>query len=165
MNRHALSRRLSVLLSLVLLTMVATPVDAQKTTLPATATAVKREPRWWTGQLRQARELGQKALVAFQNAPTDEGSPIDEAAHQAARDYYVLIRSARYGIDGSLHEDKFHDPLLEVTARKVNEAWQLSRSPVDKASSSMSRQEYLELAVRDLRQSVRLLDQVLILLP
>jgi hypothetical protein len=160
MKRQALA-----LFSLVLLAMAAVPADAQKTTLPASATVVKRDQKWWTGQLRLARELGQKALIAFQNAPTDEGSPIDEAVHQAARDYYVLIRAARYGIEGAVNDDKWHDPVLGLAARKVNEAWHLSRSPVDKASSSMPRQEYLALAVRDLGQSVRLLDLVLITLP
>lgn len=165
MRRRTLSGRLPALLSLVVLAMAATPADAQKTTLPASTTVVKRDQKWWTGQLRIARELGQKALIGFQNAPTDEGSPIDEAVHQAARDYYVMIRAARYGIEGSVNDDKWRDPVLELTSRKVDEAWHLSRSAVDNASSSMPRQEYLALAVRDLHQSVRLLDLVLITLP
>jgi len=164
MKRHTLSKWVPALFSLALLAVATVPAEAQKTTLPASATVVKRDQKWWTGQLRLSRELGQKALVAFQNVP-DDGSPIDESVHQAARDYYVLIRAARYGIEGSVNDDKYHDPLLELTARKVNEAWHLSRSPVDKASSSMPRQEFLTLAVHDLRQSLRLLDLVLITLP
>lgn len=164
MRHQALSRSLTVVLALVLMA-AAVPVHAQKTTVPGSTTVVKREQKWWTGQLRLAREFGRKALIGFQNAPTDDGTPIDEAVHQAARDAYVLIRAARYGIEGAINDDKFHDPMLEITARKINEAWHLCRSPVDKASSSMPRQEYLALAVRDLGQSMRLLDQVLIILP
>ena len=164
MRHQALSRSLTVVLALVLMAAAA-PAHAQKTTVPGSTTVVKREQKWWTGQLRLAREFGRKALIGFQNAPTDDGTPIDEAVHQAARDAYVLIRAARYGIEGAINDDKFHDPMLEITARKINEAWQLCRSPVDKASSSMARQEYLALAVRDLGQSMRLLDQVLIILP
>jgi hypothetical protein len=165
MKQQALSRRLPALFALVLLAVGVGPAEAQKQTLPESATVVKRDQKWWTSQLRLAREYGRKALIGFQNAPTDEGAPIDEAVHQAARDTYVLIRAARYGIEGSVSDDKWHDPLLAITARKVNEAWQLSRYPVDKASSSMARQEYLERAVHDLGQSMRLLDQVLITLP
>jgi len=161
---HALSRRLTALLSLVLVVMAVTPADAQKATLPA-YDVVKREQKWWTSQLRLAREIGQKALIGLQNAPTDDGTPIDESVYQAARDTYVLIRSARAGVVGSFNDDKSHDPVLELTVRRVTDAWHLSRTPVDKAQSSMPRQEYLALAVRDLAQSMRLLDQVLIILP
>ena len=164
MNQHTLSKWIPVLFSLALLAGATVPAEAQKTTLPPSTTVVKRDPKWWTGQLRLARELGQKALIAFQNVP-DDGSPIDESVHQAARDYYVLIRAARYGIEGAVNDDKWHDPLLELASKKVTEAWHLSRSAVDKASSSMPRQEYLALSVTDLRQSLRLLDLVLITLP
>lgn len=164
MTPQTLLRRLLALFALVLLAVTATPAEAQKTTLAPNVLAVKRDQKWWTGQLRVARELGQKALVGFRNAPTDEGSPIDEAV-QAARDYYVMIRAARYGIEGSVSDDKWKDPMLELTSRKVDEAWRLSGMAVDKASSGMPRQEYLELAVRALSQSVRLLDMVLVTLP
>jgi len=165
MTLPALSIRLIALLSLVSLAVVAAPAEAQKTTLPDSTTVVKRDQRWWTGQLRLAREFGRKALIGYQNAPTDEGSPIDPAVHQAARDTYVLMRAAQSGIAGSVRDDKWNDPILEITFRKVTEAWHLARVPVDKASSSMARQEYLELSVGNLTRSMRLLDQVLITLP
>ena len=165
MNQPALSRGLLILLAPVLLALAASPADAQKQTFPETVTAVKRDQKWWTGQLRLAREYGQKALVGLQNAPTDEGSPIDESVHQAARDTYVLIRAAQAGVTGALSDDKWRDPILELTARRVTEAWHLSRTAVDKAQSSLPRQEYLEVSVRDLGRSMRLIDQVLIILP
>lgn len=165
MKQNALLKYLPALLSVALLAVTAAPAHAQKTTLSASTTVVKRDTKWWTGQLRLAREIGQRALIGFQNAPMDEGTPIDEAVYQASRDTYVLIRSARYGIEGAVADDKWHDPLLEITARKVNEAWQLSRSAVDKAQSSMPRQEYLALSVHDLSRAMHLLDQVLITLP
>lgn len=165
MRPHALSRRLIALFSLVLLATATAPAEAQKTTVPDSMTVIKRDQKWWTGQLRLAREFGRKALIGYRDAPIDEGSPIDPAVHQAARDTYVLLRAAQSGIVGSVNDDKWHDPLLEITSRKVTEAWHLARVPVDKASSSMSRPEYLELSVGNLTRSMGLLDQVLITLP
>ena len=165
MKPRSPSWQLTALLSLLLLALMAAPAGAQKTTIPASMTAVKREQAWWVGQLRLAREIGQKTLVGLQHAPTDERTPIDESVYQAARDTYVLIRAAQHGVMEAVRDDKWHDPLLEITAKKVTAAWHLSRSPVDKAQSSMPRQEYLTVAIHDLQQSMRLVDQVLILLP
>ena len=147
------------LLSLALVSAAALPARAQKTTIPSGVTAVKRDQAWWTSQLRLARETGRKALVGLQHAPTD-----DESVLQACRDTYVLVRAARYGVMEAVRDDKTHDPLLQLTMKRVEQAWTLSRTAVDKAGSA-GRQEYLEAAVRDLGQSMRLLDQVLIILP
>lgn len=152
------------LLSLALVAAAAAPARAQKTTIPSGVTAVKRDQAWWTSQLRLARETGRKALVGLQHAPTDDGTPIDESVLQACRDTYVLVRAARYGVMEAVRDDKTHDPLLQLTMKRVEQAWTLSRTAVDKAGSA-GRQEYLEAAVRDLGQSMRLLDQVLIILP
>jgi hypothetical protein len=48
---------------------------------------------------------------------------------------------------------------------RLTNAWNLSRTPVDKLSWAMTRQEYLAMSVRDLGQALRLVDQVLVLLP
>ena len=165
MRRPAHSRWLMALLPLALLGAAAAPAQAQKTTVPESMTAIKRDQAWWTNQLRLGRELGRKALVGLQNAPTDDGTPIDESVYQAARDCYVVIRAARYSINEAVRADKFHDPILEFTARRVEQAWHLSRTAVDKATAGIPRQEYLEVAVRDLRHSMQLVDQILITLP
>ena len=160
-----LSRWLTALLPLALLAMAAASAEAQKTTIPESVTAVKRDPGWWAKQLRLGREYGQRTLIGLQNAPTDEGTHIDESVYQAARDTYVLLRAARYSVMQVVQDDKWRDPILEFTARRVEQAWHLYRTAVDKASSGMRRQEYLEVAVRDLTQSMRLVDQILVTLP
>lgn len=165
MRRPALSRWLMALLPLALLATAAAPAHAQKTTIPESMTAIKRDQAWWTNQLRLGRELGRKALIGLQNAPTDDATPIDESVYQACRDTYVVIRAARYSINEAARGDKFHDPILEFTVRRVEQAWHLSRTAVDKASSGMPRQEYLAVAVRDLAHSMRLIDQILVTLP
>ena len=165
MRHRALSARLIMLCSLALLATAAGPAEAQKTTIPSSMTGVRRDQAGWSSQLRLAREIGQRTLTGLRNAPIDEGSPIDESVHQAARDTYVLIRAARYGIMEAVNNDKFHDPILQLTAKRVEQAWHLSRFPVDKASSGMPRQEYLETSVLELSKSMRLLDQILVVLP
>ena len=49
--------------------------------------------------------------------------------------------------------------------KRVDEAWNLSRTPVDKYSWGMARQQYLEVSVHDLTAALHLVDQVLMLLP
>ena len=165
MRHRAHWPRLITLCSLALLATTVGPADAQKTTLPPSVVGIRRDQAGWSMQLRLAREIGQKVLVGLKNAPVDEGTPIDEGLVQAARDTYVLIRAARYGMVEAVRNDKSQDPILQLTVKRVEQAWTLSGTPVAKASSGMPRQEYLEIAVRDLDQSMRLVDQILIILP
>ena len=147
-------------------TISAGPAHAQKTTIPDSLNVVNKEKAFWMSQLRLARQYGQKTLTGLQSAPTDEGAPIDESVYQAARDTYVLIRAARYGVFEAVREQhQPADPMLEITARRVNEAWNLSRTAVDAASSSISRQEYLTRSIHDLSRSMQLLDEVFVTLP
>jgi hypothetical protein len=149
---------------LALALMTAPAAQAQKTTLPPSMTVIKGNQAWWANQLRLGRNFASKTLVGLQNAPTDDGSPIDEGVYQNARDTYVLIRAARYGVMEAVRDDKLSDPILMFAARRVERAWHLSRTAVDQASS-MPRQEYLTKAVSDLEQAMRLIDQILVTLP
>jgi hypothetical protein len=47
----------------------------------------------------------------------------------------------------------------------VDNAWNLSRTPVDQYSWALTRQQYLEVAIRDLTAAMRQLDQALMILP
>lgn len=143
----------------------ASPCFAQKTTLPVSAYAASNKSAVYTGQLRMASEMGRRALASLQAAPTDEGVPLEESVVQPARDTYVLIRAARAGIGLAREGRKFSDPLLDLAFKRVDDAWNLSRTPVDKYSWGMTRQEYLDISVRDLTKALRLVDQVLVLLP
>lgn len=139
--------------------------SAQKTSLPASEVRIDKRQSFWTNQLRMARQSGGRALVGLQNAPADDSVPIDEGVLQAARDTYVLIRAAKAGMEIYSGELKYPDPVIDVTLKRVTDAWNLARTPVDLITAGLSRQEYLTRAIRDLGQSIRLLDQALIVLP
>jgi hypothetical protein len=162
---HPLRSTTSCLVVLIASVVWTPPAHAQKTSLPANVVRIGKEQTWWTGQLRMARQIGGQALVGLQNAPTDDSVPIDEGVLQATRDTYVLIRAAKAGIEIFKGEQKFPDPIMDLTLQRVTQAWNLARTPVDKISWGLSRQEYLTLAIRDLGTSLRLMDQVLIVLP
>ena len=142
-----------------------TPALAQKTTLPVSAYTASNRSSVYTQQLRMASELGRRAVVALENAPTDDGTPLEESVVQPARDTYVLIRAARHSMELAREGQKYPDPVLEMAFKRVDEAWNLSRTPVDRYSWGMARHEYLELSLHDLTAALHLVDQVLILLP
>jgi hypothetical protein len=141
------------------------PALAQKTTLPVSAYTSVGRSSVYTQQLRMAAEIGRRALANLENAPTDDGTPLEESVVQPARDTYVLIRAARHSIELAREGQKYPDPLLEMAFKRVDEAWNLSRTPVDKYSWGMARQQYLEVSVHDLTAALHLVDQVLMLLP
>jgi hypothetical protein len=141
------------------------PALAQKTTLPRDAYALSNRSSVYTQQLRTASELGRRALAELKRAPTDESVPLDESVVQPARDTYVLIRAGRAGMDLAREAQKYPDPLLEMAFQRVDRAWSLSRTPVDQFTWGLTRQQYLDVAIRDLTAAMRLLDQALMILP
>ena len=141
------------------------PALAQKTTLPPAAYALSNRSSVYTQQLRTASELGHRALAELKRAPTDEGVPLDESFVQPARDTYVLIRAGRAGMDLHREAQKYPDPILEMAFKRVDNAWNLSRTPVDQYSWGLTRQQYLDVAIRDLTAAMRQLDQALMILP
>jgi hypothetical protein len=141
------------------------PAAAQKVTLPSGVLAASNKSAVYTGQLRMASELGRRALATLQAAPTDDSAPLDESVVQPARDTYALIRSARHGMELARENQKISDPLLDLAFKRVDDAWNLSRTPVDKFSWGMTHQQYIDVSVRDLTKALHLVDQVLVLLP
>jgi hypothetical protein len=152
-------------ISLVLLPNAPMIVGAQETTLAKSTLEPSRNPAVIAGQLRLAAELGRKALSGFQAAPTDDSVPLDENILRAARNTYVLIRAARAGLEHTIERQKYPDPVIDLVFKRVDKAWNLSRTPVDKITWGIPRQEYLTISVRDLDQALRLVDQALVLLP
>lgn len=139
--------------------------QAQKSTLLNGAGEIRKDRFWWASQLRQARETGGRTLQELQAAPPDDSEPVDETMLQNARNTYILIRSARAGMEIYKSEQRFPDPLLDLMFQNVTEAWTRARTPVDKATWRMPRDEYLSVSILDLARSLRLLDQTLVLLP
>jgi hypothetical protein len=124
-----------------------------------------REPRQIRRQLSTAQDYGHRALAGLQAAPVDDGVPLDAQAVLASRNAYVLIRAAHQGLETLREKQRVSDPTIELAFSRLTNAWNLSRTPVDKLSWAMTRQEYLAMSVRDLGQALRLVDQVLVLLP
>ena len=131
---------------------------AQQTTLAPNVIAPSKENSVIRNQLTLAKKLEEQALQGFMAIPTDNSVPIDPASQQAARDAYVLIRAARHGMGWQREAKKYPDPVLELVYKRVDEAWNLSRTPVDHANSPQQ-------AVRDATQAIRLLNQVLVMMP
>lgn len=141
------------------------PANAQKTTLPPGVLAASPDKSMTKNQLRMATNLGRKAIEGFQAASSDESVPIDEDVRQAARNTYALIRSARHGLELSLENKKFPDPVDQLALKRLTDAWNISRYPVDKETWAVPRREYLSTSVRELSRALQIVDQVLILLP
>ena len=155
---RVVSRRCAV--ALVTLALLGWPFQAvaQQSSLPPNVIAPSGENSVIRKQLVLAKKLEQQALQGFMALPADNSVPIDPESHQAARDAYILIRSARHGMGWQRDAKKFPDPVFDMIHKRLNDAWNLSRTPVDHSDDSAR-------AVRDATQAVRLLDQVLAMIP
>ncbi len=161
---HA-GRGWDLLTLLTFLLGLASPVEAQKTSLPASTVAASKDQAVIARQLQLASQLGKRCLAELQATSPDDPSRVDDSIVQKARDTYVLIRAARHGMELQAESQKFADPFRELVFQRVDAAWNLSRTAVDKYNSAPSRADYLPAAIRDLGEAMRLLDQALILMP
>ena len=155
---RVISRRCAV--ALVTLALLGWPFQAvaQQSSLPPNVYAPSGENAVIRKQLLLAKKLEQRALQGFMALPPGDSVPIDAESHQAARDAYILIRAARHGMGWQRDAKKFPDPVFDMIYKRLNDAWNLSRTPVDHPAPS-------EKAVRDATQAIRLLDQVLAMMP
>jgi hypothetical protein len=153
--------------AVILLSLIGHPLVAvaQKTTVPANVLVSSPDKPVIKNQLQMAARLGRKALAGFEATSRDESVPIDENVRQAARDTYALIRSARHGLELSLVNQKFPDPIDQLNFKKLTDAWDMSRYPVDKESWAVPRAEYLLHSTSELRRAMQVVDQVLLLMP
>jgi hypothetical protein len=60
---------------------------------------------------------------------------------------------------------RFPDPVMDLAFKRVTDAWNFSRIPVDKANWGIARQQYLQESIPSLRQAIRLLNQALVMMP
>ena len=118
-----------------------------------------------TSQLQAASRVGRQALEGLKALPPDDAVPIDPEVLKKARETYGLIRAARHGMELKKQADRFPDPTLAVAFKRVDEAFNLARIPVDKASWGINRSEYLRLSIPSLSRALRLVDQALVILP
>lgn len=162
-------RRVTVLVVGVALCVFAgrAPVaTAQTSTIAPSMFEGNQDKRVIASQLRLADQRGRKALAGFQVASHDASVPMDADVMQAARETYGLIRAARHGLELSLGNQKFADPIDQLTFKRLDNAWNLSRYPVDMISwGGIPRDEYLAASVEHLIRALQLVDQALVLLP
>ncbi len=130
---------------------------AQHSDLPASVIAPSRENVAIRNQLTLARKLEHQALQGFMARPADNSIPIDAGALQAARNAYVLIRAARHGMGWQKEAKKSSDPVLDLVFKRVDDAWNLSRMPVDHS--------YDPRTIPAMTDAIRLLDQALTMMP
>ena len=137
--------------------------DAQKVTLPRSAVQPTFDLNTIKSQLRMGAELGRKVLAGLEAAPQDNAVPLDERLVQDARNTYALIRAAREGMEKQKDRQKTADPLFDLAYKRVTDAWNLARTPVDKYNRGIhERRRYLDISTRDLRRALQLVDQALI---
>jgi len=94
--------------------------------------------------------------------PADNATPVDATSLQAARDGYVLMRAARHGLNWQRDDRKFPHPILDMVFKRVEDAWNLARTPVDRTGSDPV--VYAQMSIPHMTQAIRLLDQALALL-
>jgi len=114
----------------------------------------------------QAIAVGSLAFILGWVLPAGaQTSSLSASVIQAARDTYVLIRAARHGMELAKSAQTFPDPVLDLTLKRVTQAWDLSRIPVDEYSWGIPRVDYRGQSIPALSQSMRLLDQALVMMP
>jgi hypothetical protein len=146
--------------ALALLTLLSWPflAVAQQSSLPPNVIAPSGQNSVIRNQLTLAKKLEQQAIEGFMAAPGDNSVPVDPVSLQAARDAYILIRAARHGMGWQKEAKKYPDPVFDLIYKRVEEAWNLSRTPADHSDQR-------ERAVQDGTQAIRLLNQVLAMMP
>jgi hypothetical protein len=123
------------------------------------------------GQLRLAVTLGGEVLAGLQATPLDDSVPLDPTLIKKARETYALVRAGRHGfeLEKEWNDGRpgiLPDPIKDLAFKRVDNAWNLSRTPVELLSSAgLSRTEYLQRATEDLGRAIQLLNQALVILP
>jgi hypothetical protein len=131
------------------------PANAQDAPQPSPNPAV------FKAQLLEFTQLARKNLRAIQALPVDDSIPVDAGVRNSARQAYILIRAAVWGID--LARQKHEDPMLALVEPRVDEAKNLARYPVD--FTGVPRAEYVSTSVQYLSRSLKLVQQALVMLP
>lgn len=145
------------------------PLGAQG--VPASMLAASRDTTVIKSQLKLAVTFGSDVLARLRAAPTDDSVPIDPALLRKARDTYALIRAGRHGfeLEREWNEGRkgiLPDPIKDLAFKRVDNAWNLSRTTVDLSSSlGIPRAEYLQRSADDMSRAIQQLNQALAILP
>jgi len=151
--------------------LVGAAVPARAQGVPASMLVASRDTAVIKSQLKLAVTLGSDVLARLRAAPTDDSAPIDPVLLRRARDTYALIRAGRHGfeLEREWNEGKkgiLPDPIKDLAFRRVDNAWNLSRTTVDLSSSlGIPRAEYLQRSADDMSRAIQQLNQALAILP
>jgi hypothetical protein len=140
-------------------------IAAQPTNLPLSVTKANQDMRTIKNQLEMAQQLGRTAMQKLKATPIDDSIPMDNDTIRAFRDTYVMIRAAKESLELRKERQKYPDPILDLAYKRTFEAWHLALTPTDKLSWSLPRAKFLQISIRDMGQALRLIDQVLVILP
>src|SRR5215831_12986209 len=135
------------------------PADPQDTPQPSWNPAI------YKSQLIQFTQLTRKNILDIQALPVDDSIPVDPRVRDSARRAYILIRAAWWGTDLAIQKQttSYQDPMLALANKRLNQARDLARYPVDFTGGP--RAEYVSKSVESLSHSLRLVQQVLVILP
>jgi len=159
------------LLLLALLALLGSAGPARGQGVPESMLRANKDTGVIKSQLRLAVVLGGEVVAGLQAAPLDDSVPLDPALIRKARDTYALIRAGRHGfeLEKEWNEGKkgiIPDPLKDLAFKRVDNAWNLSRTPIEYLSSlGMSRQDYLARSTQDMSKAIQLINQALAILP
>jgi len=147
-----------VLVGLVVVLMATGTVHAQTDEV-----APSKDPAVFKAQLLQYTQLTRRNLREIQALSPDDSAPIDPALRGSAHRAYQLIRAAQWGMGVAIQQQTFKDPMLVLAQKRAEQAWHLSRYPVDYTNAP--RPEYISQSVQNLNQALRLVQQILVILP
>jgi len=165
-HRSGLGLALATLLALLGL---AGPARAQG--VPESMLKSSRDTAVIKSQLKLAVTLGGEVLAGLQSTPIDDSVPLDPILVKKARETYALVRAGRHGFEleqewNGGKKGILPDPIKELAYKRVDKAWNLSRTPVDLLSSlGVSRADYLQRSTEDLGKAIQLINQALAILP
>lgn len=144
------------------LLVLAGPAAAQKSTYPDSMLRIVYEPRLIAAQLEAALAEAKKAMAGYEELGPDD--PV-EGPLQAITNSYFLLRVALAGMSGIRGQKKYPDPLLDLAYRKVEQAWNRARGPIDSIHTSAPRIQYIEWSRVMIRDVVGLLEQIVAIWP
>ena len=148
------------MVGLLTLLLLATSAHAQGTTEEIQPS---KDPAVFKAQLLQYMQLTRKNLREIQALSPDDTAPIDPALHNSAHHAYQLIRAAQWGMGVAIQVQTYKDPMLVMAQKRAEKAWNLSRYPVDYTNEP--RAQYINQSVQNLTQALRLVQQILVILP
>ena len=114
-------------------------------------------------QLLEFTQTARRLMREIQALPVDDSISVNPVVHQHARQDYYLIRAALHGIELARQHQTYQDPILILAHKKVEEAWNLARFPVD--NTGVPRAEYIAKSVQYLTRSIQLVNQALAIVP